>query len=74
MQLSIALRPGATLPEEQRRGPIGVVDRTLEAAPRAIRAGVGFDFQVVASVPHGAGDQHMDLVVTDAGTRVRRPR
>ena len=32
MQLSIALRPGATLPEEQRRGAIGVVDRTLEAA------------------------------------------
>jgi len=32
MQLSVALRPGATLPEEQRRGPIGVVDRTVEAA------------------------------------------
>ena len=32
MQLSVALRPGATLPEERRRGPIGVVDRTLEAA------------------------------------------
>ena len=32
MQLSVALRPGQTLPEEQRRGPIGVVDRTLEAA------------------------------------------
>lgn len=32
MQLSIALRPGATLPEEQRRGPLGVVDRTLEAS------------------------------------------
>ncbi|CAL1692571.1 Adaptive-response sensory-kinase SasA [Brevundimonas subvibrioides] len=32
MQLSIALRPDARLPGEQRRGPIGVVDRTLEAA------------------------------------------
>jgi len=32
MQLSIALRPGATLPGPARRGPIGVVDRTLEAA------------------------------------------
>ncbi len=32
MQLSVALRPGATLPAEQRRGPIGVVDRTVEAA------------------------------------------
>jgi two-component system, OmpR family, osmolarity sensor histidine kinase EnvZ len=32
MQLSVALRPDATLPAEPRRGPIGVVDRTLEAA------------------------------------------
>ncbi|MCA3717665.1 MAG: HAMP domain-containing protein, partial [Brevundimonas sp.] len=32
MQLSVALRPVAVLPVEPRRGPIGVVDRTLEAA------------------------------------------
>lgn len=32
MQLSVALRPDAILPAEPRRGPIGVVDRTLEAA------------------------------------------
>ncbi len=32
VQLSIAFRPGDTLPEEQERGPVGVVDRTLEAA------------------------------------------
>jgi two-component system osmolarity sensor histidine kinase EnvZ len=32
MQLSVALRPDARLPPEPRRGPIGVVDRTLEAA------------------------------------------
>jgi two-component system osmolarity sensor histidine kinase EnvZ len=32
MQLSVALRPDATIPTEPRRGPIGVVDRTLEAA------------------------------------------
>ena len=32
MQLSIALKEGSTLPEERRRGPIGVIDRTLEAA------------------------------------------
>ena len=32
MQLSIMLRPGQTLPQERRRGPIGVVDRTLETA------------------------------------------
>lgn len=32
MSLSIALQEGATLPEEDRRGPIGVIDRTLERA------------------------------------------
>ncbi|MGZ9099817.1 MAG: ATP-binding protein [Brevundimonas sp.] len=32
MSLSIALQDGATLPDEHRRGPVGVVDRTLEQA------------------------------------------
>ncbi|NBB50817.1 HAMP domain-containing protein [Rhizobium sp. CRIBSB] len=32
MQLSIALKEGETLPRDTRRGPIGVVDRTLEKA------------------------------------------
>ncbi len=32
MQLSIALREGQSLPEGRRRGPIGVIDRTLEEA------------------------------------------
>ncbi len=32
MQLSIAFQEGAVLPKEQRRGAIGVVDRTLERA------------------------------------------
>jgi two-component system osmolarity sensor histidine kinase EnvZ len=32
LSLSIALQEGATLPEEARRGPIGVIDRTLERA------------------------------------------
>ncbi len=32
MQLSIALDAGETLPKDQRRGPVGIVDRTLEQA------------------------------------------
>jgi two-component system osmolarity sensor histidine kinase EnvZ len=32
LSLSIALREGAVLPQETRRGPIGIVDRTLERA------------------------------------------
>jgi len=35
MQLSIALKEGETLPDDTRRGPIGVVDRTLEKALKA---------------------------------------
>ena len=35
LSLSIALQPGASLPEEQRRGAIGVVDRVLERALNA---------------------------------------
>jgi two-component system osmolarity sensor histidine kinase EnvZ len=35
MSLSIALQDGATLPDYSRRGPIGVVDRTLERALNA---------------------------------------
>ncbi len=32
MQLSIALDAGETLPTDRRRGPVGIVDRTLERA------------------------------------------
>ncbi|QBX36987.1 HAMP domain-containing protein [Brevundimonas sp. S30B] len=32
LSLSIALQPGAALPEEQRRGALGVVDRAVERA------------------------------------------
>ena len=32
MQLSVAFQEGAALPAEQRRGPIGVVDQTMERA------------------------------------------
>lgn len=32
MQLSVAFQDGAQLPAERRRGPIGVVDRTMEKA------------------------------------------
>ncbi|WP_292051063.1 MULTISPECIES: ATP-binding protein [unclassified Brevundimonas] len=35
MQLSIALQEDTTLPTEQKRGPIGVIDRTLENALRS---------------------------------------
>jgi len=32
MQLSIAFQPSASLPDEERRGALGLVDRTLEKA------------------------------------------
>jgi 5-formyltetrahydrofolate cyclo-ligase len=45
----------------------GYYDAFLRTAgPVATRVGLAFDMQVVASVPHGARDEPMDAVVTDA--------
>ena len=50
----------------------GYYDAFLRGARRdAARVGLGFDLQVVASVPHGARDEPLHAVVTDA--RVLRP-
>jgi 5-formyltetrahydrofolate cyclo-ligase len=37
-----------------------------DARVDAARVGLGFDLQVVTSVPHGERDQRLDMVVTDA--------
>jgi 5-formyltetrahydrofolate cyclo-ligase len=47
----------------------GYYDRTLAAATRALRVGFAFEFQVVPAVPVHAGDEHVDIVVTEAGAR-----
>jgi len=46
----------------------GHYDRALRAAPGALRVGVAYAFQVLASVPQGPGDEAMDLVVSERET------
>jgi 5-formyltetrahydrofolate cyclo-ligase len=55
----------------------GHYDRALASAPRALRVGYAYDFQVVPVVPVGADDARMDVVVTCRGSRriaTERPR
>jgi len=47
----------------------GHYDRTLAAAPAALRVGYAYGFQIVDKVPTHAADEAMDVVVTDAGAR-----
>jgi len=46
----------------------GHYDRALRAAPGALRVGVAYAFQVLASVPEGPGDEAMDVVVSERET------
>lgn len=47
----------------------GHYDATLAAAPRALRVGYAYEFQVVAALPAGPADQRVDVIVTDQGAR-----
>jgi 5-formyltetrahydrofolate cyclo-ligase len=47
----------------------GYYDRTLAGAPTALRVGFAFEFQIVPAVPVHADDEHVDIVVTEAGAR-----
>jgi 5-formyltetrahydrofolate cyclo-ligase len=52
----------------------GHYDNTLAAAPWALRVGYTHSFQVVSSVPAGAGDERMDWLVTESEARPTRSR
>jgi len=43
----------------------GYYDALLAQAPRALRIGVCYDFQLVERCPHGAGDQPVSVVATE---------
>jgi 5-formyltetrahydrofolate cyclo-ligase len=47
----------------------GFYDSALAAAPRALRIGVAFDCQIVHEIPEHAGDQRVDVIVTETGAR-----
>jgi 5-formyltetrahydrofolate cyclo-ligase len=53
----------------------GHYDRYLRAMPsHALRIGIAFHLQVVDAVPHGPGDEQVDVIVTEEETiRCRRP-
>ena len=51
----------------------GHYDHTLAAAPQALRVGYAFEFQIAPAVPTTSGDEHMDLLCTDAGIRAANP-
>jgi 5-formyltetrahydrofolate cyclo-ligase len=47
----------------------GYYDRTLAGVPDALRVGFAYDFQIVPAIPTHEDDQHVDIVVTEAGAR-----
>lgn len=44
----------------------GFYDRLLPRLARAVRVAVVFDFEIIAEVPERAGDERVDVIVTDA--------
>jgi len=64
---SLVVVPGLAFDREGRRlgRGGGHYDRALRAAPEVLRMGLAYAFQLVDSVPHGAGDERMDVVVSE---------
>jgi 5-formyltetrahydrofolate cyclo-ligase len=52
----------------------GYYDGELAAAPRALRVGVAYDFQLVDELPVHTADQPVDVVVTEHGARATGAR
>lgn len=49
----------------------GFYDRLLSTTPNAMKVGVGFDFQLLESIPVDPHDQPMDAVVTESELIIR---
>jgi 5-formyltetrahydrofolate cyclo-ligase len=71
--VDFVLVPGLALDERGHRIGYGkgYYDRLLPLMPAATRCAIAYDFQLIAEVPIQAGDEPVDVVVTDA--RVIRP-
>ena len=52
----------------------GHFDATLAAAPGALRVGYAFELQIVPAVPESAGDERVDVLVTEMGVRQTNAR
>jgi len=70
-EVDVLVAPGLAFDREGYRIGYGAgyYDRYLaRLRPGALRVGIGFHLQVVEEVPHGPGDEALDLVVTDRET------
>jgi 5-formyltetrahydrofolate cyclo-ligase len=52
----------------------GHFDATLAATPRALRLAWAYEFQVVAAVPEGPGDERVDVIVTETSVHLTGAR
>lgn len=65
--IDLVLVPGIVFDKEGHRigYGFGYYDRFLRKAPKAIKIGLAFDFQVVDKIPKEMHDVPVDMVVTD---------
>jgi 5-formyltetrahydrofolate cyclo-ligase len=52
----------------------GHFDATLAAAAGALRVAYAYEIQIVPAVPESAGDERVDVIVTEAGARATKAR
>lgn len=66
--VDLVLVPALALDERGHRLGYGkgFYDRLLPELENGVRVGLGYDFQVVSELPNTAGDERLDVVVTDA--------
>ena len=69
-EVDLVLVPALALDERGARIGYGAAlyDGLLPRLSRARSIGVAFDFQLIAEVPETAGDQRVDVVITDRRT------
>jgi len=69
--IEVVIVPGVAWGEDGFRVGYGggFYDRFLPTVPQARRVGLAFELQVLPSVPHGAHDLPVHLLVTEAGVR-----
>jgi 5-formyltetrahydrofolate cyclo-ligase len=75
-EVDVVITPGLAFDRSGRRLGYGGghYDRYLaRLGPEAVRIGIGFSVQLVDEVPAHAGDQRLNLVVTDLGVIECRP-
>jgi len=66
-EVDLVLVPALAIDERGHRLGYGAgyYDRLLPSLARATRVGIAFDFQLVPELPDTAGDERLDIVVTD---------